>query len=123
MHSSHDGNVLDPTSPADRKATFQAWINLRLIKRFIYNTPCQWIPPPKNLSSTIKIIQEWEIDDDYPTTMNTPYEPEEDDEYILYPEDQIPCNSSAMVFTAYKRVDKKIHPISMQLPTDCEVIR
>jgi len=65
----------------------------------------------------------WEINNDYPTTMDTPYEPEEDDEYILYPEGQIPCNSSAMVFTAYKRVDKKIHPISMQLPTDCEVIR
>ena len=27
------------------------------------------------------------------------------------------------IFTAYKRVDKKIHPVSMQLPPDCEVIR
>ncbi len=31
--------------------------------------------------------------------------------------------TSAMVFTAYKRVDKKIHPVSMQLPAECEVIR
>jgi hypothetical protein len=123
MHGSHDGNVLDPTSPVERKVTLQAWISLQYIKWFIFNTPCQWIPPPKNLSSTIKIIQEREIDNDYPTTMNMPYEPEEDDEYILYPEGQIPCNSSTMVFTAYKHVDKKIHPISMQLPTDCEVIQ
>lgn len=47
------------------------------------------------------------------TTMET------DDEYIFYPEEM----TSEPSFTAYKRVDKKIHPVSTSFPTDCQVTR
>lgn len=52
-----------------------------------------------------------------------PYKAEDDDEYIFYP-DQNPEAGIAppqFAFTAYKWVDKKIHPVSTQFPQDCRV--
>ena len=46
------------------------------------------------------------------------YTSEDDDELILVPDIE-----TVNVFTAYKRVDKKIHPVSTQFPEDCYVSR
>ena len=57
--------------------------------------------------------------------MHHPYEAEDDDELIFYP-NQDPGSSimpPQFTFTAYKQVDKKIHPVSMQFPQDCQVTR
>jgi hypothetical protein len=46
---------------------------------------------------------------------------DEDDEYIIYP--TLDTANSYLIFTAYKRVGKKIHPVSTQFPIDCRVTR
>jgi hypothetical protein len=51
---------------------------------------------------------------------DSPYQVEDDDEYMFYPGND---PTSHYTFTAYKRVDKKIHPVSMQFPQDCRVTR
>ena len=48
------------------------------------------------------------------TDMDKPYMPDIDDKYIIYPTSNNQRDSPYMVFTAYKRVDKKIHPVSTQ---------
>ena len=47
----------------------------------------------------------------------------DDEECLISAESTRSQDSPYMVFTAYKRVDKKIHPVSTQLPPECEVIR
>jgi len=54
---------------------------------------------------------------------DTPYESNDDDDYIIFPTNDTTLPKPFMVFTAYKRVDKKIHPVSTQFPMDCEVTR
>jgi len=96
---------------------------LQLIKRSLIDTPCLWILPTQGPSPFTEHSLDPESMEIYCTDMDKPYTPEIDDEYIIY---SIPNNQrdlSHMVFTAYKRVDKKIHPVSMQLPPDLEVIR
>lgn len=46
---------------------------------------------------------------------------EDDDLYILCPFPDDTKEESAQSFTAYKRVDKKIHPVSTSFPSDCHV--
>ena len=46
---------------------------------------------------------------------------DEDDEYIIYP--TLDTANSYLIFTAYKRVGKRIHPVSTQFPIDCQVTR
>jgi len=48
---------------------------------------------------------------------------EEDDYYILFPTNNERSNTFQYTFGAYKRVDKKIHPVSTSFPTDCYVRR
>ena len=45
------------------------------------------------------------------------YLADKDDELVIVP------NETASSFTAYKRVDKKIHPISTRFPDDCHIKR
>ena len=45
------------------------------------------------------------------------YHPADDDDFIIVP------NKDASTFTAYKHVDKKIHPVSTRFPDDCNVRR
>jgi len=52
--------------------------------------------------------------------MHHPYEAEDDDELIFYP-NQDPGSSimpPQFTFTTYKWMDKKIHPVSMQFSGD-----
>lgn len=48
--------------------------------------------------------------------VNGEFVPDDDDEVILHAD-------SPESYTAYKRVDKKIHPVSTSFPTDCQVVR
>jgi hypothetical protein len=54
-----------------------------------------------------------------------PYKAEDDDEFIFYPNQDLETSITPpqFAFTAYKRVDKKIHPVSTQFPQDCRVTR
>lgn len=61
------------------------------------------------------------IDVDEQVLWETPFMPEEDDNLFLFPNDGTP--ETKFVFTAYKRVDKKIHPVSTSFPEDCHVTR
>jgi hypothetical protein len=54
---------------------------------------------------------------------DTPFTAEDDDDLIIYPTDSFEPNNAKFVFGAYKRVDKKIHPISTSFPEDCRVTR
>ena len=47
------------------------------------------------------------------------YEPHEEDEWII----QANFDKAKTTFTAYKRVDRKIHPVSTAFPEGCEVNR
>ena len=74
---------------------------------------------PTLLTSMPNSIMDFEVQ--FLTTH--PYKAEDDDEYIFYP-DQDPQAGIAppwFAFTTYKRVDKKIHPVSTQFPQDCHV--
>jgi len=46
---------------------------------------------------------------------------EEDNYYILFPTNNERSNTFQYTFGAYKRVDKKIHPVSTSFSTDCHV--
>src|SRR6266540_156533 len=48
-----------------------------------------------------------------------PHEIEDDDHIFMFEEDHI--RKSFQVYTMYKRVDKKIHPVSTNFPEDCYV--
>jgi len=102
------------------EGTFQTWKPLHIHKHLQFELPTLWEEFPKRLSLK-RICLEPEEEEFYFTDNDTPYELQSDDEIIIYP--TINHDTSYMVFTAYKRVDKKIHPISMQLPIDCEVTR
>ncbi|KDR75965.1 hypothetical protein GALMADRAFT_139730 [Galerina marginata CBS 339.88] len=47
----------------------------------------------------------------------------EDDEYIFYPNTELTENNFPPTLTAYKRADKKKHPVSTSFPEDCRVTR
>ena len=68
----------------------------------------------------------YELDSQEDTSLSDgPFEAQEDDEYIFMPETVANSEQpvSKFVFTAYKRVDKKIHPVSTSFPPDCRVSR
>ena len=48
---------------------------------------------------------------------------EEDDKYIFCPVDSPQQNNTPLALTAYKRVDKKVHPVSGTFPIDAQVRR
>ena len=102
---------------------FHAWLPLQLIRRYLFNAPGPWIDLPKEHQLSKEITTENEVDQIYLTNQDLPYNLTMDDDYIIYPTPKFNNEASHWVFTAYKRVDKKIHPVSMQLPPDCEVIR
>ena len=94
---------------------------LQLTNQWPFKEPAHWLTLPKRLDHDHP-KSELAITNIHFTDTDTPYELETDDEYIIYPTYNLNNDAPYMVFTAYKQVDKKIHPVSMQLPPDCEVI-
>jgi len=105
------------------EGTFLAWHSMQHVKHSPNIVPKLWKTPHNNPSLLQELGLDSEIQLDNFTDMDIPYQPGIDDQYIIYPTSDPTYNCPHMVFTAYKRVDKKIHPISMQLPPDFEVIR
>jgi len=105
------------------EGTFHMRCTLQLIKCSLLDAPCLWILPTKGPSPLKEHHLDPEAMEIQFTDMDKPYTPDVDDEYIIYPTSNNQHNPSYMVFTAHKQVDKKIHPVSMQLPSDLEVIR
>ena len=101
------------TRPKGTRWTLQARLNSQPIDHFLFDPSCPLLPP------ICQAKYQWEIDDE--CLFKTPYAIQDDDEYIISA-DSDSGNNSYLVLTAYKHVDKKIHPVSMQLPPDCEVI-
>ena len=66
-------------------------------------------------------IYNYSEEEEIPVLTQDEYETEEDDDLIIIPSDQTP--SHPPTYTAYKRVDKKIHPVSTQFPLDYQVRR
>src|SRR6266568_1958539 len=110
------------TTQVKPEGTFPIQKTLQLTNQWPFKEPAHWLTLPKRLDHDHP-KSELAITNIHFTDTDTPYEPETDDEYIIYPTYDLNNNAPYMVFTAYKRVDKKIHPVSMQLPPDCEVIR
>ena len=76
---------------------------------------------PRNLGPIDEPGQQWEIEKE--NLIDALDGLQDDDDYLISAESDKSRDSPYMVFTAYKRVDKKIHPVSTQLPPECEVIR
>src|SRR6266567_2077213 len=110
------------TTQVKPEGTFPIQKTLQLTNQWPFKEPARRLTLPKRLDHDHP-NSEPEITKIHFTDTDTPYEPETDDEYIIYPTYNLNNDAPYMVFTAYKRVDKKIHPVSMQLPPDCEVIR
>ncbi len=100
------------------EATIKALNALHPITQLINRTP-YLSTSPLCLFRTLRQKQETENE----CLIKTSFGPYKNDEYIISTDTEVEPHSSYLIFTAYKRVDKKIHPISMQLPPDCEVIR
>ena len=100
------------------EATIKALNALHPITQLLNRTP-YLSTSPLCLFRTLRQKQETKNE----CLTKTLFRPYKNDEYIISTDAEIELNSSYLIFTAYKRVDKKIHPISMQLPPDCEVIR
>ena len=66
-------------------------------------------------------IQEYQEEEDIQILLQDQFVYEEDDDYIFIPDEDTPFNPDT--FTAYKRVDKKIHPISTQMPLEYQIKR
>jgi len=111
------------TTQGKLEGTFLAWHSMQHVKHSPNIVPKLWKTPHNNPSLLQELGLDSEIQLDNFTDMDIPYQPGIDDQYIIYPTSDPTYNCPHMVFTAYKRVDKKIHPISMQLPPDFEVIR
>ncbi len=110
------------TTQVKPEGTFPIQKTLQLTNQWPFKEPARRLTLPKRLDHDHP-NSELAITNIHFTDTDTPYEPETDDEYIIYPTYDLNNDAPYMVFTAYKRVDKKIHPVSMQLPPDCEVIR
>jgi len=100
------------------EATIKALNALHPITQRLNRTP-YLSTSPLCLSRTLRQKEETKNE----CLIKTLFKPYKNDEYVISTDAEIELNSSYLIFTAYKRVDKKIHPISMQLPPDCEVIR
>jgi hypothetical protein len=66
-------------------------------------------------------IQEYQEEEDIQILLQDQFVYEDDDDYIFIPDEDTPFNPDT--FTAYKRVDKKIHPISTQMPLEYQIKR
>jgi len=110
------------TTQVKPEGTFPIQKTLQLTNQWPFKEPAHRLTLPKRLDHDHP-NPELEITNIHFTDTNMPYELETDDEYIIYPTYDLNNDAPYMVFTAYKRVDKKIHPVSMQLPPDCEVIQ
>ena len=73
---------------------------------------------PDRTQSCLLSIQEESDELEITTDVNL----QDDDEYIIY-SDQDSMTNEYPVFTAYKRVDKKVHPVSTSFPMNCHVER
>ena len=88
------------------------------IKEFIFRySRCQWTLPKRIDFNESELLPETFIMSD----QGALYGLAEDDEYIICPTHD--STNSYMILTAYKRVGKKIHPVSTQFPIDCQVTR
>jgi hypothetical protein len=86
------------------------------IKEFIFhNSRSQWTLPKRLDFNESELLPDKFIMTHQDTLLD------EDDEYIIYP--TLDTANSYLIFTAYKRVGKKIHPVSTQFPIDCRVTR
>ena len=91
---------------------------LHLITPFLNKIPYQITPPlclKRTLRQKAKTVNK--------CLTETLFTVSRDNNYIRSANTEAKPGTLYNVFTAYKRVDKKIHPVSMQLPPDCEVIR
>ena len=66
-------------------------------------------------------IQEYQEDEDIQILLQEQFVYEDDDDYIFIPDEDSPFNPDT--FTAYKQVDKKIHPVSTQIPLEYQIKR
>jgi hypothetical protein len=86
------------------------------IKEFIFcYSRSQWTLPKELDFNESELLPDKFIMTDQDTLLD------KDDEYIIYP--TLDTANSYLIFTAYKRVGKKIHPVSTQFPIDCRVTR
>jgi transposase InsO family protein len=86
------------------------------IKEFIFrHSRSQWTLPKRLDFNESELLPDKFIMTDQDTLLD------EDDEYVIYP--TLDTANSYLIFTAYKRVGKKIHPVSTQFPIDCRVTR
>ena len=86
------------------------------IKEFIFcYSRCQLTLPKRLDFNESELLPETFIMSD----QNALYGLAKDDEYIICPTHD--STNFYMIFTAYKQVGKKIHPVSTQFPIDCQV--
>ena len=116
MTPGHTINLLKLTDPKqDRVLNCIVDLNWD-IKEFIFHNPrSQWTLPQRLDFEEIEL----ELDTFIMTNQDDLYRLHEDDEYIMLPTHN--STDSYLVLTAYKCVGKKIHPVSTQFPTDCQV--
>ena len=114
-HAINPLNLINPKQ--DRVLNCIADLNWK-IKEFIFHySSSQWTVP-KNLDFNESELQP---DQFIMTDQDALYGLDEDDEYIICPTHN--SANSYLILTAYKRVGKKIHPVSTQFPIDCQVTR
>ena len=89
------------------------------IKQHVFKCPANpWALPCRNPR-----MLEYNLGNNYIDEYDTPYELNDDDNYIIIPTYDTMLPKPSMVFTAYKCVGQKIHPVLTQFPVDCEVTR
>jgi hypothetical protein len=76
-------------------------------------------PPHLQDMEPTPYIQEYQEEEDIQILLQDQFVYEDDDDYIFIPDEDTPFNPDT--FTAYKRVDKKIHPISTQMPLEYQI--